>query len=211
VLVGFNVELARALCLELNAACDIKTRPWGELLGAVRRGEADAAIAGHAITPQALASVDFTDRYFHAPGRFAARRSAEKVEVTPANLDGKRIGVARNTAHEAFLRAFFRESVIQTFDSVALARDALASSNVDYVFDDGVSLLFWANGSTSRECCELRGGPFLEPKYFGDGIAIAVPKNDPQLRMLLNQALARIRQSGRYEELMLRYFPTRVF
>lgn len=211
VLTGFNVDLARALCLELSAACDIKARPWAELLPAVRRGEADAAIAGHAITPRSLAQVDFTDRYFHTPGRFAARKQADKIEVTPEGLEGKRIAVARNTAHEAYLRAYFRESVIQTFDSVDLARDALLGAKSDYVFDDGVSLLFWANGSASRDCCELRGGPFLEPKFFGDGVAIAVPKNDPQLRMLLNQALAKVRQSGRYEELMLRYFPTRVF
>lgn len=211
VLIGFNVDLARALCLELSAACDIKTRPWEELLPAVRRGDADAAIANHAITPKALATVDFTDRYFHSPGRFAARRTADKVEVAPEALEGKKIAVARNTAHEAYVRAYFRESVIQTFDSVDLARDALLASKADYVFDDGVSLLFWANGSASRDCCELRGGPFLEPRFFGDGVGIAVPKTDPQLRMLLNQALKRVRDSGRYEELMLRYFPARVF
>src|SRR5690606_31940074 len=51
-LVGFNVDLARAICTELNTACDIKVRPWGELLLALRRGEADAVIAGHAVTPQ---------------------------------------------------------------------------------------------------------------------------------------------------------------
>jgi len=211
VLIGFNVDLARALCLELSAACDIKTRPWDELLPAVRRGEADAAIAGHAITPKALAVVDFTDRYFHTPGRFATRRNAEKVDITPEALEGKKIAVARGTSHEAFLRSYFRESVIQTFDSVDLARDALLSSKADLVFDDGVSLLFWANGSASRDCCELRGGPFLEPRFFGDGVAIAVPKTDPQIRNLLNQALKRVRESGRYEELMLRYFPSRVF
>ena len=32
ILVGFNVDLARAICMELNTACDIKVRPWGELL-----------------------------------------------------------------------------------------------------------------------------------------------------------------------------------
>ena len=28
VLVGFNVDLARAICLELGTSCDIKARPW---------------------------------------------------------------------------------------------------------------------------------------------------------------------------------------
>ena len=47
----------------------------------------------------------------------------------------------------------------------------------------------WLNGTGSKECCEFKGGPFLEPKYFGDGIAIAVAKGDWQLRAELNQAV----------------------
>ena len=108
VLVGFNVDVARAICLELNTACDIKVRPWGELMPALKRGDADAVIAAHAVTPQALAEVDFTDRYFYTPGRFAGRTRRRAPEMTPEGLEGKRIGVAKGTAHEAFLKAFFR-------------------------------------------------------------------------------------------------------
>ena len=66
-------------------------------------------------------------------------------------------------------------------------------------------------GTASKECCELRGGAFLDPKYFGDGLAIAVPKRDQQLKHLINEALQRVRASGRFEELVLRYFPNRVY
>ena len=178
VLVGFNVDVARAICLELNTACDIKVRPWGELMPALKRGDADAVIAAHAVTPQALAAADFTDRYFYTPGRFAGRTGGERPEMTPEGLEGKRIGVAKNTAHEAFLKAFFRLSAIRSYESADLARDALIQNQVDFVFDDGISLIFWLHGTASKRCCELEGGPYLEPRFFGDGIAIAVPKND---------------------------------
>ena len=195
-LVGFNVDLARAICMELNTACDIKVRPWGELLLALRRGEADAVIAAHAVTPQSLAEVDFTDRYFQTPGRFAARRGGEQVEITPEALESKRIGVAKNTAHEAFLRAFFRSSAIQAYENADLARDALIQGQVDYIFDDGIGLVFWLHGTASKRCCELKGGPYLEPKFFGDGIAIAVPKTDSQIKTLINGALASCAPTG---------------
>ena len=71
VLGGFNVDLARALCNEIGAACDIRVRPWDELLVALKRGEADAVIAGHTVLPDALRQVAFTERYFYTPGRFA--------------------------------------------------------------------------------------------------------------------------------------------
>ncbi len=211
VLAGFNVDLARALCLELSAACDIKVRPWDELFLGLKRGEADAVIAGHSVTARALADVEFTNRYFYTPGRFAGRIGGPAVEIDPNALEGRIIGVAKGTPHEAYLKSFFRDSKIQPFENAELAREALMQNKVDLVFDDGVSLAFWLNGTLSRQCCEMRGGPYLEPKYFGDGIAIAVPKGDAQIKTLLNVALDRVRKSGRFEELVGRYFPQRVF
>lgn len=211
VLNGFNVDLARALCNEIGAACDIRVRPWDELLVALKRGEADAVIAGHAVTADALRDVEFTDRYFHTPGRFAAKTDAEKVEIVPDLLYGRSIAVAKGTPHEAFLKTFFRDSRVQVYETAELAREALLQGKTDYVFDDGIGLAFWINGTLSRRCCELRGGPFFEPRYFGDGIGIAVPRSDPHIRALLNSALHKVRTSGRFDELVSRYFPHRVF
>jgi polar amino acid transport system substrate-binding protein len=211
VLTGFNVDMARAVCLELAAACDIQVRPWGELLPALRRGEADAVIASHAATPNALRVVDFTEAYYHTPARFAGKRGASRLDIGPEGLEGKRIGVAKGTAHEAYVRTFFRDSSIRVFETPELARDALISGAVDLLFDDGIGLAFWLNGTASRGCCEFKGGPFGEAKFFGDGIGIAVNREDPELKGLINIALRRIRETGRYEELLLRYFPLRAF
>ena len=74
-----------------------------------------------------------------------------------------------------------------------------------------LGLVFWLHGTASKRCCELKGGPYLEPKFFGDGIAIAVPKTDSQIKTLINGALTKLRASGRLEELVERYFPVKVY
>ena len=211
VLTGFNIDIARAICLELAAACDIQVRPWADLLPALQKGEADAVVASHTASPSLLKVLNFSEPYYFTPGRFVAKRGLADLEVTPEGLEGRRIAVARQTAHEAYLRAFFRDSSIRTYETVELARDALVTGAVDLLFDDGISLAFWLNGTASKACCEFRGGPFMEPKYFGDGIGIAVKRDDTQLKGMIDGALRRLRQSGRYEELLLRYFPLRVF
>jgi polar amino acid transport system substrate-binding protein len=205
VLAGFNVDIARAVCLELNAACDIQVRPWADLLPALRKGEADAVIASHTANPALLKQVEFSEPYYFTPARFAAKRGLSPLEITPEGLEGMRIGVAKRTAHEAYLRAFFRETAIRAYETPELARDALITGAVDLLFDDGVSLAFWLNGTASKACCELRGEGFAEPKFFGDGIGIAVKGEDKQLKGLIDTALRRIRQNGRYEELVDRY------
>lgn len=210
-LTGFNVDLARALCLELSATCDIKVAPWADLVPSLQRGGADALIAGHAVSGQLLADLDFTDRYFFTPGRFAGKRDLQLATVTPESLEGKRIAVVRGSAHEAYLKTFFNGSGILVMDNADKARDALLGGQVDLLFEDGVGLAFWLNGTNSKGCCDFKGGPFLEPRFFGDGMAIAVPRKDPQMRKLLNVALRRVRDSGRLDELVQRYFPYRIF
>ena len=82
VLTGFNVDVARAICLELAAACDIQVRPWAALLPALASGEAEAVIASHSVTPNTLKVADFTDRYYYHAG--ALRRQArDRPSSTP--------------------------------------------------------------------------------------------------------------------------------
>ena len=75
-LVGFNVELARAVCVELKLTCTIQPRDWESLIPSLKSGEADAVIAGIAITARARREVDFSDRYLQNPARFVARNGA---------------------------------------------------------------------------------------------------------------------------------------
>lgn len=210
-LVGFNVDIARAICQDLGAACDVQTRAWDDLIPALKRGDADAVIASHMVTPKLLYEVDVTDRYYHTPGRFAALRETPQLDATPEALEGRKIAVARGTTHEAYLRAFFTLSTIVPYDTIEVAQDALRTRAADLLFDDAISMAFWLQGTASRACCEFRSEPFFEPRFFGDGVGIAVGKGDGQLRGQINAALRRIRESGKYEEIVLRYFPTRPF
>ncbi len=211
ILTGFNVDLARAICLELGVTCDIKALPWAQLVPALQRADADAVIAGHAVTAEMVGKVTFTNPYFRTPGRFAVRRDSSDFAATPEGLEGRRIGIVQGTAHEAFIRRFFLSSRIESFPDPEKAREALLERRIDALFDDAVSLAFWLNGTLSRQCCAFRSGAYLEPRFFGDGIAIAVKKDDLELRAKLNSALTKVRQSGRFQELVSRYFPFQIY
>ena len=211
VLTGLNIDLARAICLDLGTTCDIQPRPWDGLLDGLASGKADAVIAAHRVTAEALRKADFTDRYFYTPARFAAHREQRAVEATPAGLDGLEAGVVAGSPHEAYLTRFFRNTRVKTFKSPELARLALQNKQVAVIFGDGIGLAFWANGSLSRNCCRLLEGAYFEAAYFGDGLAVAIAKKDRKLRAEINEALRRIKRSGRFRELVERYFPIRVY
>ncbi|WP_170936930.1 MULTISPECIES: transporter substrate-binding domain-containing protein [Rhodomicrobium] len=210
-LTGFNVDLARAICRELEVNCEVNSVDWARLIPALKDDEADAVIASLAITPGTIEQVDFTDSYYATPAKFVVRNASKIESVLPDDLEDLKIGVVKDTAHEVYLRSFFPGSEIVTFASDDELRQALKQEKIDLLFGDAISLMFWINGQDSENCCQFRGRGFMEAKYFGEGVGIAVTKGNIRLKEVLNYALARVRASGRMEELLLRYFPLAIY
>jgi polar amino acid transport system substrate-binding protein len=208
---GFNVDLARLLCEEIKVTCTIQMRRFETLLDAISSNRGDAIIASMAVTPQIRARVDFTDPYYRAPARFVARKNAVMPEIRPEYLEGKKVGVIAGSTHEAYLKAMFTDAMLVPFPSDDALRQALKRSEVDFIFGDAISFAFWINGSDSADCCAFSGGPFIESRFFGEGIGIAVRKGNDTLRQALNWALFRVWEKGRYTDLWLRYFSVSPF
>ncbi|MDR6657566.1 polar amino acid transport system substrate-binding protein [Tardiphaga robiniae] len=208
---GFNVDLARLLCEEIKVTCTVQMRRFETLLDAISSNRGDAIIASMAVTPQIRARVDFTDPYYRAPARFVARKNAVMPEIRPEYLEGKKVGVIAGSTHEAYLKAMFTDAVLVPFPSDDALRQALKRSEVDFIFGDAISFAFWINGSDSADCCAFSGGPFIESRFFGEGIGIAVRKGNDTLRQALNWALFRVWEKGRYTDLWLRYFSVSPF
>jgi polar amino acid transport system substrate-binding protein len=208
---GFNVDLARLLCDEIKIACTIQARPFDTLLDALNDNRGDAVIASIAPTAQTRQRAYFTDPYYRTPARFVARVDSKIGDVLPEKLEGMKVAVIAGTAHEAYLKEMFTEVEVKPYPNAEAARAALRNKEVDLLFGDGISLAFWLNGSDSGGCCAFRGGPFLESRYFGEGVGIAVKRGNDLLRQALNWALFQVWEKGSYTDLWLRYFPISPF
>jgi polar amino acid transport system substrate-binding protein len=208
---GFNVDLARMICEELKIACTLQMRRFDTLLPSLAANRGDAVMASIAVTSEARKLADFTDPYYRTPARFVARRDDAIDDVRPEKLEAKKVAVVGGTAHEAYLKTLFTETDVRPYATPELARDALRKREVDLLFGDGISLAFWLNGTDSQNCCAFRGGPFVESRYFGEGVGIAVRRGNDPLRLGFNWALFRLWEKGRFSDLWLRYFPISPF
>jgi len=208
---GFNVDLARMICEEIKVNCTIQMRRFETLIDALASNRGDAIIASLSATPQLRARVDFSDPYYRAPARFVSRRDQVMREVRPEYLEGRKVGVIAGSSHEADLKAMFTDAELHGYPNDDALRSALRRGEVDFIFGDAISLAFWINGTDSAECCAFSGGPFVESRYFGEGIGIAVRKGNDLLRQALNWALFRLWEKGRYTDLWLRYFSVSPF
>lgn len=208
---GFNVDLARMICDEIKVTCTVQMRRFETLLDAISSNRGDAIIASLAVTPQLRARLDFSDPYYRVPARFVSRRDSVMREIRPELVEGRKVGVIAGTSHEAYLKAMFTDVELHAYPNDEALRAALRRGEVDFIFGDAIALAFWINGTDSGDCCAFSGGPFVESRYFGEGIGIGVRKGNDLLRQALNWALFRLWEKGRYTDLWLRYFSVSPF
>jgi polar amino acid transport system substrate-binding protein len=210
-LAGFNVDLARAICSELETRCTIQRRSWDLLVPALEDNSGDAVIASLTINDETRGKVDFTAPYFLTPGRFAMLADTTLSAATPEAIGDRKVAVVAGSRHEAFLKKFYPEAELVPFETPALARIALKNGKVAAHFGDAITLSFWLNGAEANGCCRFKDGPFTDARYFGEGVGIAVRKGNEPLRRALDYALARLDRRGSFTELYLKYFPVGPF
>src|SRR6185369_4812389 len=93
-LVGFDVDIAKALCDEMKAKCEFVTQDWEGIIPALQAGKFDAIIASMSITPERAEKVDFTNKYYNTPSAIAVSKDSDLKGVTKEDLAGKTIGAA---------------------------------------------------------------------------------------------------------------------
>lgn len=212
-LTGFHVDLARDICrqLSLDAVCQIQALPWDELVPALENGDGEAIIAGLAPTAELRERLAFSRPYLKFPARFVAARAASLPEPLHRSITGKRVGVVAGSAHEALLRAQFADAVPVPFSRADWMLRDLKAGRIAAAFSDGMRIANWLAGDEPENCCAFVGGPYLAPDYLGQGLTIAVTRENADLATAFDSALREIDASGRFAELYLRYFPVSFF
>ena len=205
-LKGFDIDIARALCEEMNRDCEFVTQDWDGIIPGLLAGKYDCIIASMSITPERDKAVDFTERYYSNKLRFVAPKSSD-IKPTEASLEGKTVGAQRATISSQWLKENMGDIVdIKLYDTQENAYLDLGSGRIDAVLADMLVTYEWLE-SDAGSSYEFKG----EAVYSGDRIAIAVPEGNDELRKEFNRAIEAIREDGTYQEINARYFPFDIY
>jgi len=205
-LVGFDIDIARALCEEMQAECKLVPQDWDGIIPALLARKYDAIIASMSITEERKKKVAFTNKYYHTPAKFA-RKKDSGIEATPEGLDGKTVGVQRATIHDSFLTGEFGEAVeIKRYGSQDEAYLDAVSGRVDLLMADSVALNDGFLSTENGKDWEFVGPDFTDPEYFGPGAGIAIRKEDTDLAEKFNAAIDALRANGKYQAINDKYF-----
>ncbi len=210
-LQGFDVDIAKALCEAADVECTFVVQDWDGMIPGLMAKKYDAIIASMAITEERQKKVAFTEKYYMTPAKFVAKKGSG-YEITPEGLKGKTVGVQRATTHENFVRDNFGDTVtIKSYATQDEANMDLVSGRVDLVIADSVVLLEGFLNTDAGKDYEFIGPGFTDEEWYGEGIGIAVRKEDTDLVALFNDAIQKIRKSGVYKKINDKYFDFDVY
>lgn len=210
-LVGFDVDITNALCEVMDAKCTLIAQDWDGIIPGLLANKYDAIIASMTITEERKQSVDFTDKYYNTPGRFVAPAGKEYDDVSPAALEGLVIGAQRATTHATYLEDNLGDvATIKLYDTQENANLDLVNGRLDLTLADSLIMSEWLK-TEEGQGFHLTGPAVDDPKWYGEGIGIAVRKGDDALRAKLNAALDRILSDGTYKDINAKWFDVDIY
>ncbi|MGL1933193.1 MAG: ABC transporter substrate-binding protein [Desulfotalea sp.] len=210
-LVGFDVDIANALCEAMGVKAELVMQDWDGMIPGLLARKYDTIIASMSITTERLKKVDFTGKYYQTPAKFMAKKGIF-TKFDKDALKGKKVGVQRETIHDKYLTEVYGKDVeIVRFGSLDEAFLDVDAGRIDIVMADSVALLDGYLNTDKGTSYEFVGPDMVDPKIFGPGIGAAVRKQDTELKAKLNEAIATIRANGTYENIQNKYFDFNVY
>ncbi|MFP4168383.1 MAG: ABC transporter substrate-binding protein [Desulfonatronovibrionaceae bacterium] len=208
---GFDIDIAKALCEAMDVECEFVTQEWSGMIPGLLAKKYDAIIASMSITEERKQKVDFTDKYYQTPAKFVAKKGTIE-DINKDTLEGKVVGVQRATIHENFVQDKFGDVVeVKSYETLEEANMDLVSGRLDLVCADSVPLQGSLLDKDFGEDFTFVGPGYTDEEWFGEGIGIALRKEDDQLRKMFNKAIKKIREDGTYEEINAEYFDFDVY
>lgn len=209
-LVGFDVDIAKALCEEMKVECEFVTQDWDGIIPALIAGKFDAIIASMSITEERMKVVDFTNKYYNTPPAIAVPKDSKLTGVMASDLSGVRIGAQSSTTHSNYAEAKFPDADLQLYPTADEYKLDLANGRIDAAIDDVVVLSEWL-ATDDGACCKILDTLTPDIEINGPGAGIAIRQGEDELKEMFNKAIDAIRANGKYKEINDEYFEFDVY
>jgi len=226
-LVGFEIDLAKDLCMRMKVTCEIVPQKWRGIIKGLNAGKYDAIMAAMSITEDRKKLVTFSRAYAGTPNVFIMRKDNPDADfrteldrldfddISPAEqaaidaiikeFKDKIIGVQVATTHASFADAYLGDHAeIRIYDFQHTIDLELYQGRLDAVIGD---YAYWQPLIQSEQGKEYKiVGPHMTGGPFGGGVGVAIRKKDQDLADMFSRVIAEMIQDGSLKELAIEWF-----
>ena len=191
-IIGFDVDVANAICKEIQATCKFKGEAFDALIPNLKAKRFDASISAIDITDARAKQVLFSDAYYDSTASYVILKGKATLE------SAKNVGVQNGTTFQQYTVAETKQYTTKAYASLQSAILDLKSGRIDMIFGDTAVL---ADMISKEPEMQFVGEKVANKKYFGNGLGIAMHKSNKELAEQLNKGLAAIKANGEYQKI----------
>lgn len=209
--VGFDIDIAKALCAQLGETCKMVKTDWDGMIPALLEKKCDAIVASMSATEERKQVIDFSAKYYQEPNRFVAKAGVP-FDDSPEAMAGKVVGVQRGTIHQAFMEAHYPKTQLVLYTTQDEAYLDLVSGRIDAIMASSIAMdLGFLQTPAGKDYAFVGAENYFDPAIHGTGASIGVRKEDTALRDKISAAIAAIRADGEYQTIEKKYFSMDIY
>lgn len=208
-LSGFDIDIALALCAQLERDCELVEQEWDGMIPALIANKYDAIVASMSITEDRRKRVDFTEKYYFTPSRFIAKEGAT-IELTREGTAGVKIGVLRGTTLQCYVEKHFPDADLKLYNTQEDVFADLVAGRLDLQLNNTLQAMDGFLNTDQGQGFAFLGPNLDDVECLGEGTGIAVRKGDA-LADELSTAILAIRENGVYQSINDKYFTVDIY
>ncbi|MBP2239388.1 ABC-type amino acid transport substrate-binding protein [Sinorhizobium kostiense] len=204
-MVGFEVDLNRAVCAEIKADCELSNVPWDGIFTALETGTID--MIGTVVTKSSARQekYDVSRTIYRVGFGFLVPKDADSSKGIEG-FKGKTIGTIVGTEpyYNYIKDVLGADADIRGYDTGDAAVLDLDAGRIDAFMSDVFQLQEYISAGNYKLAAE----PTMDPKYTGEGRGWIFRKGSDELVSKINKGLDAVIESGKLDELGQKYFKT---
>ena len=198
-LVGFEVEVSRAVAEKLGVTPEYVTGEWDGLLAGVQAGRYDVMANGVGYTEERAQAYYYSDFYAFNRTALVVRGDNEEIKSLE-DLDGKTTCNSANSTYQLLAEKY--GATVKDVESLAGTIDELMAGRVDATLNAEVSINDYMREQPDADIKIVDYDPDVEQV----GMIMPYGASSDSLRDAINQALEELRADGTLTEISNKYF-----
>ena len=196
-LVGYDVDVARAVAEKLGLKIEFLTAPWDAMLAAFDAGKADAVFNQVSITDERKKKYEYSVPYTVVYGAIIVHKVKNDIKSFE-DLKGKKNADSATSNWAQVAKKYGAQNV--TVDSFAKSMELLIARRVDTVVRDNTVFYDFLK---QRPDAPIKIAAKLKDVDYSAAI---VQKGNKELADQISKALNELKAEGKLKEISLKYF-----
>lgn len=197
-IVGFDVDLTRAVAKELGSDVVYVSMPFNEMVPALVENKADIAVAAVDMTQDRAEKVDFSNIYYSKENVYILARKEDNSIRNPEDLKDKIVAVEKGTLYVDTAKQYGAK--VKEYDYHDQLITAVENHEADaLILDKPVARYYLSHGASEK----------LKPAGLisgSGGFVMMISKSDKGLQKKVNDALDKLMKNGEYDKIYDRWF-----